>query len=82
MKISYIFYVRHIVRPLLNSSSPGYFENYDYVVAVALIAEGVNSKYNRTLRPIAPPRALCAFQTNKIVLSRFLSLTTVLKIYC
>jgi hypothetical protein len=44
-----------------------------------LIAEGVNSKYNRTPRPIAPPRALCAFQTHRTLWSGFPSLTTMLK---
>ena len=47
-----------------------------------LIAEGVNSLYNRTPRPTAPPRALCAFETYRTVWSGFPSLTTMLGSHC
>ena len=47
-----------------------------------LITESVNSKWNRTPRPTAPPRALCAFQTHRTVWFGSPSLATMLKNHC
>jgi hypothetical protein len=68
------------VWPLLSSLDPGYSKNYDRIIAVAPNCRGRRFEYNRTPWPIAPLRALYAFQAYGTVWSRFPSLTTILKI--